>query len=173
MRLGELMSKEVKTCEAGESATEARERMKLHHVHHLVVVEKTKIVGVISERDVRRLPQSDVSVGDLMLQPVVTATQETTVREAANLMRGRSIGCLPIVKGTRLVGIVTVTDLLELLGKGTNMPFPRSKPGTDQSPHRCAEARVEIPRLWASTERSLCGPDRRRCRLAPGGLRKP
>jgi CBS domain-containing protein len=49
------------------------------------------------------------------------------VREAANLMRGRSIGCLPVLDGRKLVGIVTVTDLLELLGRGAERPMARGR----------------------------------------------
>ena len=142
MRLGELMSKEVKTCQAGDSVGEAKELMRLHHVHHVVVMAGVKIVGVLSSLDVHRLSKADAAVGDVMVSPVVTASPETTVREAANLMRGRSIACLPIVKGARLVGIVTVTDLLELLGKGTNMPFPRTKPGYRPIPAPRTRARA-------------------------------
>jgi CBS domain-containing protein len=134
MRLGELMTRDVKTCQEWELARDAHDKMRLHHVHHLVVVDGVKLQGLISERDLHGALPRDASVGDLMLSPVITASPETTVREAANLMRGRSIGCLPIVKDARLVGIVTVTDLLELLGKGTTMPFPRSKPGRRAAP---------------------------------------
>jgi acetoin utilization protein AcuB len=52
-----------------------------------------------------------------MTAPVATAAPDTTVREAANLLRGRHIGCLPIVEDGRLVGIVTVADLLDLLAR--------------------------------------------------------
>jgi CBS-domain-containing membrane protein len=41
----------------------------------------------------------------------------TTIRQAANLLRGRTIGCLPVMEDSKLVGIVTVTDLLELVGE--------------------------------------------------------
>ena len=53
-----------------------------------------------------------------MTTPVVTATPTMTVRQAANLMRGRSIGCLVVVRAGRPIGIVTVSDLLELMGRG-------------------------------------------------------
>ena len=59
-----------------------------------------------------------------MTAPAVTAGATTTVREAANLLRGRTIGCLPILEEGKLVGIVTTTDLLELLGKGAMRPSP-------------------------------------------------
>jgi acetoin utilization protein AcuB len=128
MRLEELMTKDVKTCHPAEPVSEAQARMRLHHFHHLVVAEGTRVLGVLSERDLRGAPRRDAVVGDVMTTSVVTADPHTTVREAANLLRGRSIGCLPVMKGSRLVGIVTVTDLLELVGKGTTSPGPRVKP---------------------------------------------
>jgi CBS domain-containing protein len=48
----------------------------------------------------------------------VTVEPTRTVRQAANLMRGRSIGCLVVVEAGRAIGIVTVSDLLELVGRG-------------------------------------------------------
>jgi acetoin utilization protein AcuB len=122
MRLSELMTHDVKTIHPGEPVSNAAERMKLNSFHHLVVEQDHQIVGVVSERDLRSAPRRDASVGDVMSTTVVTATPSTTVREAANLLRGRSIGCLPVVEKGKVVGIVTITDLLELLGKGSAHP---------------------------------------------------
>ncbi len=58
---------------------------------------------------------------------VVTVTADATIRQAANLMRGRGIGCLAIVADDKPVGIVTITDLLELIGRGVERPIERSK----------------------------------------------
>lgn len=58
------------------------------------------------------------TVADLMTAPAVTVEPTATVRQAANLMRGRSIGCLVVIESARDVGIVTVSDLLELVGRG-------------------------------------------------------
>ncbi len=55
-----------------------------------------------------------------MTEQVIVGNPEMTTKEAANLMRGHIIGCLPIVEGDELVGIVTISDLLELLGKGVH-----------------------------------------------------
>lgn len=52
-----------------------------------------------------------------MVREVATASPETTIRQAANMLRGRTIGCLPVVEDSKLVGIVTVTDLLDLVGE--------------------------------------------------------
>ena len=120
MRLAELMQPDVKTIPESRSAEEAWELMQLHHFHHLVATEGVAVVGIISDGDLRNVRPAlrrELSVASLMSRDVVTATPHTTVREAANLMRGRSVGCLPVMEGEHLVGIVTTTDLLELLGR--------------------------------------------------------
>jgi acetoin utilization protein AcuB len=131
MRLKDIMESPVSTIRADEPAQQAWERMHLHRIRHLVVTEGRQIVGVISARDLGGRASDRArdgrSVADLMTRTgVVVATPRTTVRQAANLMRGRSIGCLPVVEGDHLSGIVTVTDLLELIGKGAERPV--SKP---------------------------------------------
>jgi acetoin utilization protein AcuB len=67
------------------------------------------------------------NVSDLMTPQAVTAKPVTTIRQAANLMRGRTIGCLPVLEDGKLKGIVTVTDLLELLGRGLERPVARTE----------------------------------------------
>jgi acetoin utilization protein AcuB len=126
MRLAEIMSSPVETIQAGESADTAWDRMQSKKIHHLVVLKQGQTVGVISARDLSG-PRGVAlrwagTVDELMSSKVVTATPETTVREAANLLRGRNIGCLPIVDGRKVVGIVTITDLIELVGRGLEKP---------------------------------------------------
>ena len=123
MRMQELMKRRVESVSAETTAESARERMRTRRIRHLVVTEGSKVVGVLSERDLGARTSSSV-VGDIMTAPAVTAVATTTVREAANLLRGRTIGCLPILEEGKLVGIVTTTDLLELLGKGAMRPSP-------------------------------------------------
>ncbi len=121
MQIHEIMSTGVESVPPTTSIGEARARMERSHIHHLVVMEKGEVVGVVSERDLGGRNPSGISgerpVREVMTGDVVTATPTTTVRKAANLMRGYSIGCLPILD-RGLVGIVTVTDLLELIGGG-------------------------------------------------------
>jgi acetoin utilization protein AcuB len=62
----------------------------------------------------------------------VSASPATTLRQAANLMRGRTGGCLLVVEDGRVVGIVTTTDLLDQLGRGATRPTVR----TEQPPLR-------------------------------------
>lgn len=121
MRIFEVMTKEVETVAPTFRAADAAARMRLNRIRHLVVKEGRTIVGVLSDRDVRGRSAVDLGqcqVADLMTRSAVAIGPNDTVRAAANLMRGRTIGCLPVVERGRLVGIVTVTDLLELLGRG-------------------------------------------------------
>jgi acetoin utilization protein AcuB len=92
------------------------------------VVEDHRVVGVVSDRDLGSARAiGDRTAHDVMSDVVVSATSETTVRRAANLLRGRSIGCLPVYDGDKLVGIVTTTDLLDLSGRGTERPVGKSR----------------------------------------------
>ena len=61
-----------------------------------------------------------------MTDNLATAAPDTTIRHAANLLRGRSIGCLPVLDEGEAVGIVTITDLLDLIGRGAERPVERS-----------------------------------------------
>jgi acetoin utilization protein AcuB len=131
MRLGEIMETAVDTIGIEAPAEFAWERMRLGRIHHLVVMNGRAVAGVISDRDLggargTRLREGRV-VGQLMTANVVTAAPTTTVREAANLMRGRSIGCLPVLDKGSLRGIITVTDLLSLIGRGAERPVARAQ----------------------------------------------
>jgi acetoin utilization protein AcuB len=54
-------------------------------------------------------------VKEVMSEPPITITPHVTIQEAARLMMERKIGCLPVVDGVRLVGIVSETDMLKLI----------------------------------------------------------
>ena len=131
MRIQDVMKKKVETILADRSAEEAWNRMQAGKIHHLVVTRGSEVVGVLSDRDMGATADASYRAGrtvaDVMTPSVVTAKKETTLREAANLMRGRSIGSLPVVDDGKLVGIVTTTDLLTLIGKGAERPVAKSK----------------------------------------------
>jgi acetoin utilization protein AcuB len=124
MRLQDVMTESVKTIEASAAAEDAWNLMRLHRIRHLVVTDSNRIVGVLSDRDAGGRQGTSLrahsTVADLMTAPAVVVEPTTTVRQAANTMRGRSIGCLVVVKSARAVGIVTVSDLLALLGRGVD-----------------------------------------------------
>lgn len=122
MRVYEVMTKAVETVKPGVLASEAKNRMRQKNIHHLVVTHGSELKGVVSERDLggSKLPKSlgRWTVEDLMTSPVVTVTSRTQVRRAAALMKGRSIGSLIVTSANgKVAGIVTVSDLLDLLAK--------------------------------------------------------
>jgi acetoin utilization protein AcuB len=143
MRVQELMNKPVITVSHGSTAEDAWTLMNARGVRHLVVTDDDgRVVGMLSHRDgggrsgaaVRR----NRTVAELMTEPVVTVAPDATLRKAASLMRGRSIGCLVVVESGRIVGIVTVSDLLELVGRGIDRGALTTKRWTlkHRAPHR-------------------------------------
>ena len=142
MRVEDVMSKEVRTASIATTAEEEWNVMHLHRIHHLVVTEGRRIVGMISERDLGgargAAMRANRTVGDLMTTSVVTVPPTTTVRRAANLMRGRSIGCVVVARPGGLVGIVTTADLLALMGRGEERRVPSTTRWAlrHRAPHR-------------------------------------
>lgn len=126
MRVQEIMKKEVETIMAAEPARAALLKMQLHRIRHLIVMSEGKVVGVLSDRDLSENMNGE-RVSDVMTPKVARVKPDSTVREAANLLRGRTIGCLAVMEKEKLVGIVTSTDLLTLLGRGIDRPSPPAK----------------------------------------------
>jgi acetoin utilization protein AcuB len=141
MRVFEIMTDRLETVPPAMAASEAWERMRLARIHHLVVKDGARMVGVLSDRDLGSGRGAALRTGrrvaDLMTAPVATVEPNDTVRRAANLMRGRTIGCLPVVRRNRLLGIVTVADLLDLIGRGFDRPGRETRSNLHyRVPHR-------------------------------------
>jgi CBS domain-containing protein len=136
VRIAEIMTDNVLTIGSGASIEAARELMRRRSVRHLVVKESGAVVGVVSDRDLSGAGARRM-VDEVMARRVVTASSRDTVRSAANRMRGRTIGCLPVIDRGRLVGIVTVSDLLQLIGRGADRPAPGERAALfHRVPHR-------------------------------------
>lgn len=120
MQLREIMRTRLVTIGPNESAREAWIRMRRHRIRHLVVLDATRLVGVVSERDLGGRAGANLrrnrSVKDLMTPHVLSAEPEATLDQAADIMRKQLIGCLPVREGEQLVGLVTATDVFEALG---------------------------------------------------------
>ena len=129
MRVAEIMSTRVRTIGPADSAELAWDRMQMHRIHHLVVVRDSEILGILTDRDLGSAHGREVregrSVRDLMTASVITTPSNGTVRQAANLLRGHRAGSLPVVDNGKLVGIVTVWDFLDLIGRGAERPVAR------------------------------------------------
>ena len=105
-------------CDA--SVLEAAQLMRDQRVGALVVTQGRNVIGIFTERDIlcrvvasRRDPVT-TQVREVMTAPVACCTPETSRAECRAVMRGRRIRHLPVVKDERLVGIVSIGDILEV-----------------------------------------------------------
>jgi CBS domain-containing protein len=127
MRLQDIMTADVATVAPGDTLQQARTLMRLRGIHHLVVTDGRTPVGILTD-DMLHRGESDRAafVQDVMYRDPVTAAPGMTVREAASLLRGHAMTVLPLVdRRNCLVGIVTVSDFLDLMEKGTVRPVPK------------------------------------------------
>ncbi|MFZ1699522.1 MAG: CBS domain-containing protein [Pyrinomonadaceae bacterium] len=103
----------------------AAQLMNWRHVRHVPVEDDHgKLVGIISHRDLLELctkmrshDGSEIIVRDIMKTDLVTIEPETPSMVALNLMRNKHIGCLPVVRDERLVGLITAYDFLTVSAK--------------------------------------------------------
>jgi CBS domain-containing protein len=123
----DIMTKEVSTLGRNDTLDIADDMMTLERIRHLPVLDEGRVVGVVSQRDLfrsalaaalgygenaqKRLLRT-LRVKEVMSEPAITISPEAAAKEAIRLMLERKIGCLPVVEGHTLVGIVTETDIL-------------------------------------------------------------
>jgi CBS domain-containing protein len=128
MRVKQLMSAPAATVAPGDSLHIADGIMSLGVVRHLPVVSGGTLVGVVSQRDILRSPGllspvlglaidtgaalKTLRVEDAMSPTIVTIGADASVREAAERMLNHRVGCLPVVDGGELVGVITTSDVL-------------------------------------------------------------
>ncbi len=123
------MSKPVITVEKNDSMQQAATLMKENRIRLLPVIDKGKLCGILSDRDLKRASASDatsldvhellylvskIKVADIMTRDVVTVNQDWTMEEAADLMLDRKISGAPVVDDKRqLCGVITQTDMFK------------------------------------------------------------
>jgi CBS domain-containing protein len=125
------MAAPVVAVAASDSLSTAAERMQSHGIRHLPVVDAERgLIGIVTRRDLLAAKRSslstlpafpDAKVRDVFHRDVWSIAPDATALSAAALLADHRFGCLPVVSGCTLVGIVTATDLLAL------MEAPRSK----------------------------------------------
>ena len=136
-QLSEIMNRDLVTVDKQASLRRARRILDQHRIRHLLVVEGKRLVGIVTDRDLRQAAPSskspltlserqefmdELKVLEVMSRKLITASSTTTIREAAKVMVSEKIGCLPVVDGNQLVGIVTQADLLEMLVRREQAP---------------------------------------------------
>lgn len=122
MLVASIMSREVRVVSPDASAERAWQFMQEEHIRHLVVVDDDRVIGILSDRDLGGAHGAATRAGkqarDLMTPHAIKIGADTDVREVAKILRDLTIDCLPIVDGVdgaQLVGIITTTDLLDVV----------------------------------------------------------
>lgn len=130
MFVSKWMTEKVVRISPDESITEALRLMRENRIRHLPVTEDGKLVGIISDRDIKEFSPSKATsldvyelhyllakteVKEVMKTKVITVTPSTPVEEAAMIMYDRNIGCLPVIDSGRLVGIISDRDIFKVL----------------------------------------------------------
>jgi acetoin utilization protein AcuB len=128
MLVKDRMSTHPLTISTNESISSTHHYMQEQKVRHLPVLDKSgKMVGLVTDEDLLKAEPSAATslsmweihslldklrVKDVMVRNVVTTAESTPIEEAAHLMRDHKIGCLPVLREGKLVGIITETDIL-------------------------------------------------------------
>jgi acetoin utilization protein AcuB len=130
MNVSQWMTKSVMTIKPKDSLRHARERLAKYRINQLPVVVDDKLVGIVTDRDVRDAYPSSLrlfygkdidefgdshTVEEVMTYNVVAISPRTSLREAAQRLRRQRFGALPVVENGKLVGIITRSDLLDAL----------------------------------------------------------
>jgi acetoin utilization protein AcuB len=129
MLVGERMSRPPITIPPEMSILEAIALFKKERIRRAPVIKGGKLVGIVSEKDLLNASPSaattlsvwemnyllsKLTVSELMTKDVITVSEDTPIEEAARIMADNKIGGLPVVKGARVVGIITETNLFKL-----------------------------------------------------------
>lgn len=131
MKIADLMTTKLHTVAPDDSVEGAVRLLQQRGVRHLLVLDGNELVGILSDRDIKRAldPQKrkrqkllnlgglffllePILVNEIMTKDPVSIAPDKTAQEAAAIMVFHRFGALPVVKGSKLVGIVTETDLL-------------------------------------------------------------
>ena len=127
--VAEIMTREPYTLGAEDSLLDARRLMTEHHIRHVPIVSTTgTLIGVVSQRDVLAAADSNlmrdhvgsnpreltVALTSVMTAPVQTVDENASLRGTAMHLQKNKLGCLPVVRDHKLVGIITDSDFVSV-----------------------------------------------------------
>ena len=116
MRVGKIMIKNPVTVPPEITVLEATKILQELNIRHLPVVRDGQLAGWLSARDLYGVMLAamleEITVGEIMNPDPISVTAETSLEEAAHLLKRHKIGGVPVLKGRKLIGVLTVIDLL-------------------------------------------------------------
>jgi len=165
------MAREVVVLSPETTAAEALAICRERRIRHLPVLEEGRLVGIISDRDLRSAAPAlgdpgraealgEIRISEVMTSDVVSARPDDAIEEAANAMRESRIGCLPVVEDDALVGIVTSSDVMEALVQlmGAHEPGSRLVVSMPDRPGTLAGAAGIFGELGINLVSTVSGP---------------
>ena len=136
IRVADWMTETVLAVETFDSINIARQLMAKHRINQLPVIENDRLVGIVTDRDIRDAYPTSMLIGhaeeidkfaekytveECMSHNVLTVRPETPLAIAVSLLRRHRIGSLPVIKNKALVGIITRSDILDFVLSGAGI----------------------------------------------------
>ena len=130
MKVSDRMTRDVVTLEEDQSLRDALSLQQRHKIRHIPIVTLGRVVGILTDRDLKRASPSLLSgitqekydelldttlVGQVMTRNPQSVTPETSIKEVAKILIDQKFGALPVTDKNQLVGIITDIDLLGVL----------------------------------------------------------
>ena len=130
MLVRDIMTTDLTTLREDETMLDATLIFARAGIHHIPIMNGRRLVGLVTDKDLKHYSPSILSglpieeynrlmestpLSKIMTRTLLTIEPEQTVRETAQILHDRRIGCLPVVEGSERKGIVTTTDLVKLL----------------------------------------------------------
>jgi acetoin utilization protein AcuB len=116
MKVKSWMVTEVITASPEDTVEEAIQLMRRFSIRHIPIIENGKLVGLVTESNLRAYLSSEklqLPLKEVMILNPITVDPETSIDEAARIIYKYKIGGLPVITEGNLVGIITITDILE------------------------------------------------------------
>jgi CBS domain-containing protein len=126
MRISEIMTEAAVVDSPGDSLEAAARKMWEQQTGSLLVLDGDDLLGIVTERDVLRAVATgtpmDTPVSEVMSKDLITVEPGVSLREAAGIMTDKWIRHLPVIEGSKLLGIVSQRDLAGVLAGALNEP---------------------------------------------------
>ncbi len=150
MEVRDIMEPDVLTLDAIDTLDLADDLMRLGRIRHMPVLRDGSLVGILSQRDLFRAGLSSVlrvrreterewlekiPIEQVMTTPVFSVAPHDSIRTVVALMVDKRIGCVPVLDGGKLVGLVSESDCLRFMGRlleigDQRAQLPELAPGT-------------------------------------------
>lgn len=128
-----IMTTELTTAHDGQPVSSLRPIFEEGKIHHIPVVSGEELIGIVTSNDFMRVSFGEFGnqdgkgldtildhtykMHDVMHKDPVTIPKDATIRDAARLLSSHAFHALPVVEGSKLVGLVTSTDLIQYLAE--------------------------------------------------------